>query len=98
MGFDAYAFLLTDPETSVGAAPLADIPGLQDLPRLIRLKYLTKVNRWTSPSRPSPSWKQPTPRSSKPFPTLALCWRCYDPSPPSAGLRTGQGAELPAAG
>ena len=47
VGFDAYAFLLTDPETSVGAAPLADVPCLPELPRLIRLKYLTAVNRWT---------------------------------------------------
>ncbi|MFG3001756.1 helix-turn-helix transcriptional regulator [Streptomyces sp. NPDC048340] len=50
MGFDAYAFLLTDPETSVGCAPIADLPGLPlpELPRLIRLKYLTEVNRWTA--------------------------------------------------
>jgi DNA-binding CsgD family transcriptional regulator len=47
VGFDAYAWLLTDPETSVGSAPLADVPCLPELPRLIRLKYLTPVNRWT---------------------------------------------------
>lgn len=47
-GFDAYAWLLTDPETEVGAAPLADVPCLPELPRLIRLKYLTTVNRWTA--------------------------------------------------
>jgi DNA-binding NarL/FixJ family response regulator len=45
--FDAYAWLLTDPETSVGSSPLADVPCLPELPRLIRLKYLTQVNRWT---------------------------------------------------
>ncbi len=45
--FDAFAWLLTDPETEVGSAPLADVPCLQELPRLIRLKYLTPVNRWT---------------------------------------------------
>jgi DNA-binding CsgD family transcriptional regulator len=45
--FDAYAWLLTDPETEVGAAPLADVPCLPELPRLIRLKYLTVINRWT---------------------------------------------------
>lgn len=45
--FDAYAWLLTDPETSVGSSPLADVPCLPELPRLIRLKYLTEVNRWT---------------------------------------------------
>ena len=46
-GFDAYAWLLPDPETEVGCAPLADVPCLPELPRLIRLKYLTPVNRWT---------------------------------------------------
>ena len=44
---DAYAWLLTDPETEVGSAPLADVPWLSDLPSQIRLKYLTSVNRWT---------------------------------------------------
>src|SRR5579863_2625029 len=47
VGFDAYAWLLTDPETEVGSAPLADVPCLPELPRLIRLKYLTPINRWT---------------------------------------------------
>src|SRR6476620_3140579 len=46
--FDAYAWLLTDPETSVGSSPLADVPCLPELPRLIRLKYDTAVNRWTT--------------------------------------------------
>jgi DNA-binding CsgD family transcriptional regulator len=45
--FDSYAWLLTDPETNVGSAPLADTPSLADIPRLIRLKYLTTTNRWT---------------------------------------------------
>ncbi len=50
IGFQAYVWLLTDPETSVGAAPLADVPPplLARLPGLIRLKYLTGVNRWTT--------------------------------------------------
>ncbi len=48
VGFDAYAWLLTDPQTSVGSAPLADVPCLPELPRLIRLKYLTAINRWTT--------------------------------------------------
>jgi DNA-binding CsgD family transcriptional regulator len=47
VGFDAYAWLLTDPATCVGASPLADVPWLPELPRQIRLKYLTRVNRWT---------------------------------------------------
>jgi DNA-binding CsgD family transcriptional regulator len=51
VAFDAYAFLLTDPVTCVGSSPLADVsilPLLPQLPGLIRLKYLTSVNRWTS--------------------------------------------------
>jgi DNA-binding CsgD family transcriptional regulator len=50
--FDAYAWVLTDPETSVGSAPLADVPTLAELPRLIRLRYLTALNRWTTLSDP----------------------------------------------
>ena len=55
VGFDAYAWLLTDPETSVGSAPLADVPAplLADLPRLIRLKYLSAHNRWTTLDDPA---------------------------------------------
>jgi hypothetical protein len=48
VGFDAYAWLLTDPATSVGTAPLADVPWLPELPSQIRLKYLSTVNRWTA--------------------------------------------------
>ena len=48
VGFDAYAWVLTDPQTCVGSAPLADVPCLPELPALIRLKYLTTVNRWTA--------------------------------------------------
>src|SRR5918994_2147088 len=37
VGFDWYAFVLTDPQTTVGCAPLADVPAvlLPQLPRLI---------------------------------------------------------------
>src|SRR3569833_1940215 len=47
--FDAYVWPLTDPETSGATAPLAAVPPplMPDLPRLIRLKYLTAGNRWT---------------------------------------------------
>jgi len=51
VGFEAYVWLLTDPVTCVGAAPLADVPCLPELPRLIRSKYLTAVNRWTTLTR-----------------------------------------------
>ena len=47
VAFDAYAWLITDPQTSVGSSPLADVPCLPELPQLIRLKYQTAVNRWT---------------------------------------------------
>ena len=50
--FDAYAWLLTDPETSVGSSPLAAVPCLPELPSLIRLKYLTELNRWTGLAGP----------------------------------------------
>src|SRR5215467_15191394 len=60
VGFDAYVWLLTDPETSVGSAPLADVPCLPELPRLIRLKYLTTVNRWTAMITPVASLRQAT--------------------------------------
>jgi DNA-binding CsgD family transcriptional regulator len=48
IGFDAHAWLMTDPRTAVGSAPLADVPCLHELPRAIRLKYLTTVNRWSA--------------------------------------------------
>src|SRR4029077_637210 len=47
VGFDAYASLLTDPESSVGSSPLAGRPCLPQLPQLIRMNYATSVNRWT---------------------------------------------------
>lgn len=50
--FDAFAWLLTDPETEVGTAPIADVPCLPDLPTAIRLKYATSINRWTTQSAP----------------------------------------------
>ena len=45
--FDAYVWLLTDPVTAVGVAPLAEVPCLPELPALIGAKYATPVNRWT---------------------------------------------------
>ncbi len=49
--FHAYAWLLTDPASTVGVAPLADVPWLPELPRQIRLKYATRLNRWTGLGR-----------------------------------------------
>lgn len=48
LGVGAYAWLLTDPATAVGTSPLADVPWFTELPRQIRLKYATEVNRWTA--------------------------------------------------
>lgn len=52
--FDGYAWLLTDPETEVGCDPVADVPNMPmpQLPKLIRLKYATDTNRWTSMKAP----------------------------------------------
>lgn len=47
VGFDGYAWVLTDPLTWVGIAPLADVPWVRELPRHVRLKYGTAINRWT---------------------------------------------------
>lgn len=46
--FDAHVWLLTDPRSAVGSDPLADVPCLGELPRLVKFKYLTEVNRWTT--------------------------------------------------
>lgn len=48
VGFDWYAWLLTDPVTTVGTAPLAEVPRIGELPSLIKAKYATGVNRWTA--------------------------------------------------
>ena len=48
LAFEGYAWVLTDPATCVGVDPLADVPGVTDLARTIRLKYATTVNRWTA--------------------------------------------------
>lgn len=48
IGFDAHVWVMTDPVTCVGSAPVAQIPTLRDLPRTIRSKYLTTINRWTA--------------------------------------------------
>ncbi|SDD69288.1 regulatory protein, luxR family [Sanguibacter gelidistatuariae] len=48
IGFDAHVWVMTDPVTCVGSTPLAQIPTVRDLPRAIRSKYLTSINRWTT--------------------------------------------------
>jgi DNA-binding CsgD family transcriptional regulator len=72
VSFDAYVFLLTDPVTAVGCSPLAEIPSLAALPDLIRLKYLTRVNRWTAlPARGCASLHETTAGR----PEQSLLWR-----------------------
>jgi DNA-binding CsgD family transcriptional regulator len=51
IGFGAYVWLVTDPVTEVGSAPLADVPCLPELPGLVKSKYATAINRWTSMRR-----------------------------------------------
>jgi DNA-binding CsgD family transcriptional regulator len=46
--FSWFAWPLTDPETCTGMSPMASIPCPQELPALIRLKYVTAAGRWTS--------------------------------------------------
>ncbi len=48
LSFHWYAWVLTDPGTTVGVDPLAQVPDLGALPTVVRLKYLTATNRWTS--------------------------------------------------
>lgn len=53
IAFDSYAWVLTDPVTSVGIDPLAEIPNAADIPLAVRLKYLTAINRWTTLNSPA---------------------------------------------
>lgn len=53
MEFDWYAWVLTDPATSVGVDPLAEIPDPSAIPATIRLRYLTSLNRWTTLDHPA---------------------------------------------
>jgi DNA-binding CsgD family transcriptional regulator len=69
--FDAYAWLLTDPETEVGCDPVADVPCMPHLPKLIRLKYATETNRWTSMRTPVARLLETTGGD----PTQSLIWR-----------------------
>jgi DNA-binding CsgD family transcriptional regulator len=48
ISFDWYAWLLTDPVTTVGTGPLAETPRISELPALIKAKYATPFNRWTA--------------------------------------------------
>jgi DNA-binding NarL/FixJ family response regulator len=69
--FDWYAWLLTDPVTEVGSSPLADVPSLPDLPGLIRAKYLSPLNRWTTRGAVATTLRQATGGR----PEQSLVWR-----------------------
>ena len=47
VGFEAFVWLLIDPLTGVGTSPLAEVPSLQRLPELVRLRYQAQP-RWTA--------------------------------------------------
>lgn len=46
--FDAWVWVMTDPVTGVGVAPVAKVPSFGELPATIRLKYQAGTNRWTA--------------------------------------------------
>ncbi|PTT60341.1 helix-turn-helix transcriptional regulator [Arthrobacter sp. HMWF013] len=49
--FSAFVWPLSDPVTGTGISPMARIPHPEDLPQLIRLKYLMETGRWTTLAR-----------------------------------------------
>ncbi|CAM5706297.1 response regulator transcription factor [Streptomyces griseorubiginosus] len=65
IGFDAYGFPLTDPETTVGSCSVADVPWSPELPRTTRLAYLTSANRWTTLDRVALLSRLPDPAVSR---------------------------------
>lgn len=74
VGFDAYVWLMTDPRTAVGVSPLADVPSLGELPKTIRLKYLTDLHRWTDLAQASAPVGLLR-RDSGDAPSRSLMWR-----------------------
>lgn len=69
--FDGHVWVLTDPVTEVGSAPVARVPFVDDaeLPRLIRAKYLSATNRWTTLDRAA-SLAATSPVGASPFADL----------------------------
>jgi DNA-binding CsgD family transcriptional regulator len=78
VGFDAFVWLLTDPVTTVGSNPLADVPALAELPTLIKLKYSSPTNRWTGLEGP-------------PHPVRLLSRSVGQPADPWRAMLTGYG-------
>lgn len=78
LGFDAYAWLLTDPVTAVGSNPVAEVPALAALPTVIKLKYSSPINRWTTLAGP-------------PHPVRLLSRTAAGPLDPWRAMLTGYG-------
>ncbi len=71
--FGAYAWPLSDPESATGIAPMARIPCPDELPSLIRLKYLSPQCRWTAlMGRPGPAMSLLAATEGQP--ALSLLW------------------------
>lgn len=60
--FSFHVWLLIDPETEVGTAPLATVPEalVGELPAVIRARYATALNRWDTMSTPVESLDRTT--------------------------------------
>ncbi|MGH9276248.1 MAG: helix-turn-helix transcriptional regulator [Acidimicrobiales bacterium] len=73
VSFGAHVWALTDPETEVGTSPFADVPqeAVRELPRLIRCRYLTLVNRWNTLEGPAASLL----RATRGSPDASLLYR-----------------------
>lgn len=71
--FNAFAWPLADPVTATGISPMALSPCPEELPLLIRLKYLTPVGRWTQLAA-GPSPVTTLLRETAGDPSLSLVW------------------------
>lgn len=71
--FSAFVWPLSDPLTATGMSPMARIPCPDELPLLIRLKYLTPAGRWTQLAI-SPSPVTTLLRETAGDPSRSLLW------------------------
>lgn len=79
--FDGHVWVLTDPVTRVGTAPLADVPGLSwaELPGLIRARYLSEGTRWTDlAGRSVLAWRHTADVLTAVFADRFGCWAWLD--------------------
>ncbi|BCW44364.1 LuxR C-terminal-related transcriptional regulator [Arthrobacter sp. StoSoilB5] len=47
VGFSAFVWPLTDPESATGVAPMAAVPCPNEVPLVIKARYASRINRWT---------------------------------------------------